>query len=201
MKTVVKLLLFLSSVVVSPLAAAERLARKLLHRDVWFETHGEILSLVPGRIGQLLRIGYYRLTLRKCEMSEIHFGSYFMHSPADLGKRVYIGTRCLIGLATIGDDALIADHVQILSGSRQHHPDQFGYVRVHIGKASWIGAGAIIMADVGENSIIGAGSIVTKPIPDNAVAVGNPARVIRFTSDGDRLTKPIPTKVRLLHGA
>lgn len=32
---------------------------------------------------------------------------------------------------------------------------------------------------IGENSVIGAGSVVTKDIPDNAVAVGNPARVIK----------------------
>ena len=34
--------------------------------------------------------------------------------------------------------------------------------------------------DVGENAIIGTGSIVTKDIPDNAVAVGNPAKVVKM---------------------
>lgn len=33
---------------------------------------------------------------------------------------------------------------------------------------------------IGRNAVIGAGSVVTKDIPDNAVAVGNPARVIRY---------------------
>jgi acetyltransferase-like isoleucine patch superfamily enzyme len=33
---------------------------------------------------------------------------------------------------------------------------------------------------IGENAIIGTGSVVTKNIPDNAVAVGNPAKVIKF---------------------
>lgn len=33
---------------------------------------------------------------------------------------------------------------------------------------------------IGNNVVIGAGSVVTHDIPDNAVAVGNPARVIRM---------------------
>lgn len=33
---------------------------------------------------------------------------------------------------------------------------------------------------IGENAIIGTGSIVTKDIPDNAVAVGNPAKVVKM---------------------
>ncbi len=35
------------------------------------------------------------------------------------------------------------------------------------------------MADVGQESIVGAGAVVTRPIPQRAIAVGNPARVIR----------------------
>ncbi|WP_330368145.1 hypothetical protein [Butyrivibrio sp. MB2005] len=31
-----------------------------------------------------------------------------------------------------------------------------------------------------EDAIVGTGSIVTKDIPDNAVAVGNPARVVKM---------------------
>ena len=33
---------------------------------------------------------------------------------------------------------------------------------------------------IGYGAVIGAGSVVTKPIPDFAIAVGNPARVIRY---------------------
>ena len=33
---------------------------------------------------------------------------------------------------------------------------------------------------VGENVIIGAGSVVTKDVPPNTIAVGNPAKAIRF---------------------
>ena len=36
---------------------------------------------------------------------------------------------------------------------------------------------------VGNNVVIGAGAVVVKDIPDNAVAVGNPAKVVRYRTD------------------
>jgi virginiamycin A acetyltransferase len=165
---------------ISPLAASERLARRLLARDVWFVAHGEALSILPGKLGYFIRNAYYFMTLRRGTMNcLISFGTYFTHSQAELGNAVYVGTRCLIGLVTIEDGVLLADHVQVLSGGRQHVSSEPMFTRVQIGRSTWVGSGAIVMADVGEHCIIGAGSVVTKPIPDFSVAVGNPARVIR----------------------
>jgi acetyltransferase-like isoleucine patch superfamily enzyme len=47
----------------------------------------------------------------------------------------------------------------------------------------WIGANVFISPTVeviGEGAVIGAGSIVTKDVPDWAIAVGVPAKVIRY---------------------
>jgi acetyltransferase-like isoleucine patch superfamily enzyme len=51
--------------------------------------------------------------------------------------------------------------------------------QIRIGAGTWVGSGAVIMADVGSDSIIGAGAVVTKPIPDRVLAAGVPARVVR----------------------
>lgn len=53
--------------------------------------------------------------------------------------------------------------------------------RVIIGHDVWIGHGAIVLPGrrIGTGAVIGAGSVVTKDIPAYAIAVGNPARVIR----------------------
>ena len=47
---------------------------------------------------------------------------------------------------------------------------------------AWVGAGATILPGVciGRHAIVGAGSVVTKDVPDYAVAVGNPAKVIKM---------------------
>jgi acetyltransferase-like isoleucine patch superfamily enzyme len=58
------------------------------------------------------------------------------------------------------------------------------FVPVTIGADCWIGAAAIIMADVGAGSTIGAGSVVSRPIPPRSVAVGSPARVIKTVAAG-----------------
>ncbi len=48
-----------------------------------------------------------------------------------------------------------------------------------------IGANCVVVGHIriGRNSTIGAGSVVVRDIPDNAIAVGNPARVIKMKTD------------------
>jgi acetyltransferase-like isoleucine patch superfamily enzyme len=50
---------------------------------------------------------------------------------------------------------------------------------VTVGAGAWIGAGAIVLADVGRGTVVAAGSVVTKPLPDGVIAAGVPARVLR----------------------
>ena len=56
---------------------------------------------------------------------------------------------------------------------------RLGTTLVRIGAGSWVGSGAIIMANVGPECIIGAGSVVTRDVPARVLAAGVPARVIR----------------------
>lgn len=53
---------------------------------------------------------------------------------------------------------------------------------VNIGNDVWIGLGAKILSGVtiGDGAVIGAGAVVAKNIPPYAIAVGNPAKVIKF---------------------
>jgi len=158
-----------------------------------YEFFAHAYALAPGIVGDYLRIAYYKLTLAECSLSSrISFGSFFPHPEARVGPQVYIGPYCIVGTASIGERTQIASGVQILSGSRQHSRDAAGglsgahleaFAAVAIGADCWIGAGAIVMADVGAGSTIGAGSVVSRPIPPCSVAVGNPARVIKQAVD------------------
>jgi virginiamycin A acetyltransferase len=138
-------------------------------------------------------VAYYAMTLRSCAFdSHIGIGSFFAHSRASVGHRVYIGSLCVLGLTDIGDGTQIASGVQILSGRQQHGRSQDGRIEgaehgvfevVPVGSDCWIGAGAIVMAAIGEGTTIGAGSVVIQPVPSRSVAVGNPARVIKSAAN------------------
>ncbi len=188
-----KLLIYgIGWMVTAPLWLLERASRRVAGRDVWFVTQSQILSLLPGKLGRLLRNSYYKATLESCPLHVcLQFGCLFAYSQVRIGQNVYLGLHSKVGWVDIGDDTIISDDVQLLSGAHQHltaessqvvHSHTLAPERVIIGRKCWIGTRAIVMADIGENCVIGAGAVVTRPIPANSVAVGVPARVIQNLS-------------------
>jgi len=151
-------------------------------------------ALLPGWPGDCFRAAFYRLTLKSCAAdTRIQFGSFFAHPHAVMGRGVYIGCHCVMGRADIGDRTQIASGVQIISGRKQHGRASDGRIlgaehdnfeTIAVGADCWIGAGAILMADVGARTTIGAGSVVAYPIPSDCIAVGNPAKVVRRLNEG-----------------
>ena len=107
-----------------------------------------------------------------------------------IGDNVRVGLRnTIIGPAMIGNNVILAQNV-VLSGMNHNYENPEIAVKdqaetrlpIFIGEASWIGANVTVTAGVriGAHSVVGAGSVVTKDVPDYAVAVGNPARVIKI---------------------
>jgi acetyltransferase-like isoleucine patch superfamily enzyme len=158
-----------------------------------FQLGAQTVALVPGMPGDYLRAAYYFMTLREsCLSIRISFGTFFAQSASRVARDVYIGAYCVLGKCDIGKRSQIASHVQILSGSRQHARDEHGRITgaqedlfssVSVGEDCWIGASAIIMADIGSGTTIGAGAVVPHPVPSNVVAVGNPARILQAKRD------------------
>ena len=103
-----------------------------------------------------------------------------------IGRNVLINSNLLAmarGGITIEDNAMIAANVQLISNN--HDPYDLCTLTckpVLIREYAWVGAGATILPGVciGRHAIVGAGSVVTKDVPDYAVAVGNPAKVIKM---------------------
>jgi len=140
----------------------------------------------PGLSGLYLRQALYHRLLARMGR-DIHFGYQTLLSKpaAKIGDRVYLGRFCTVGWVEIADDVRIADGVQLLSGAHHHGSSEQGidlqkitHRPIRIGKGAWIGANAVVMADVGEGAIVGAGAVVTRPVPAHATVVGVPARSI-----------------------
>ena len=166
------------------------LARRVVGERRAFGAASESIARIPGIRGVYVRQAFYRRLLASCGQ-DCYFGwnSVFSMPEAQLGERVYIGRFCSIGYAVLEDEVLLADGVQILSGGQEHasHDGEHAsaqsasqqYKQVRIGKAAWIGARAVVMADVGAGAVIGAGAVVNRPIPADSIAVGVPAKVIK----------------------
>jgi len=175
--------------VVLPALASFFLRSKLFGSDRALEGSSQTLSLIPGLTGQYLRRAFLSIVITHCAPSvAVEFGTIFSQAGARLDDHVYVGAGCFLGLVHLERDVLVGSGVHITSGRRTHGTasgsapirDQEGERSlVRVGAGTWIGSGAIVMADVGSNSIVGAGAVVTSPIPDNVVAAGVPAKVIR----------------------
>ncbi len=178
----------LARVMVLPRLALYGAATFVLGRERAFANASEGVGRIPGQRGVYLRQAFYRSTLEACGR-DVYFGWLCAFSTPDarIGEGAYIGRRCGLGLVTLGAGALLADGVQVLSGARQHGTDPAvpyrdqaqEYRRVAIGAGAWLGAGAVVMADVGEGAIVGAGAVVNRPIAARSVAAGVPAKVVR----------------------
>jgi acetyltransferase-like isoleucine patch superfamily enzyme len=108
---------------------------------------------------------------------------------------VSIGADCSVnvdaavrGRVSIGDATRIGARTSLVGFNhgfdaepevfRQPHTSQ----GIRIGRDVWIGSSVTVLdgVSIGDKAVIGAGSVVTKDVPSGAIAVGNPARVVRW---------------------
>ena len=111
----------------------------------------------------------------------------------DFGNRVKFGKGVFINHSAIlsasggiqfEDGVSVAPGVRIATINHDFNErhTKYTYGKVLIKKNAWIGMNVTICPGVtiGEYAVVGAGAVVTKDIPDYGVAVGNPAKVIKY---------------------
>ena len=191
MKNVFKQVLFLlCAVIIFPVTLLYLILSALFSRDSVLSGFSQFLSLMPGKIGVYMRGGFYRFAFTHCSPNAvISFMVLFSQADTEIAEGVYLGPQCNIGRCRIGKNTLLGSGVHVMSGKGQHSfeeldipiKDQGGHFeKISIGQSSWIGNGAMIMANIGEGCVIGAGSVVISDLPDFAIAAGNPAKVIKI---------------------
>ncbi|MBK6530680.1 MAG: acyltransferase [Deltaproteobacteria bacterium] len=154
-----------------------------------FAGYSQALAMVPGLTGQLVRRAFYGAVLTECHADScIQWGTTFSTPDAVVSKGVYIGANCSVGRAVLEEHVTLGSNVHVLSGKNQHGfddpdapvQDQPGrYDQVRIGRNTWLGNGALVLADVGPGCVVASGSVVVEPVPENSVVGGNPARILR----------------------
>lgn len=162
-----------------PLALLSRLS------DVIFATCSQFFAVFPYAFGVILRYEFYRFALRRCGRNvHVGFCSYFLYRDIEIGDNVLIGSFNVIHHCDFGSYVLTAERCTFLSGSRYHEHSRMDVPmalqggrlrRIRVGDDCWIGAHAVVMADVSTGSIVGAGSVVTKPVEPLTIVLGVPA--------------------------
>lgn len=182
---------------VLPLAFFARLS------DVLFLTCSQAVSLIPYGFGEIVRLQFYRLTLRHCGRNVmIGFGTVLHYRDISIGDNVLIGIYNTIHHCDFGSYVLTAEGCRFLSGARYHNFERIDIPvalqggalrRIQIGDDAWVGADCVVMDDIGSGAIVGAGSVVRKPVISKSVSAGNPCRLIRMRSERDSRKKAART--------
>jgi acetyltransferase-like isoleucine patch superfamily enzyme len=103
---------------------------------------------------------------------------------------IEIGERCAFGQST-----LIVDGYHRYRDPDIHWDDQgYDFRPIRIGSGVGVSDKCTIQADIADRAMIGTGSVVNRPIPAYSLAIGAPARVIRYFGPPDqrptRSTRP-----------
>lgn len=158
-------------------------------KDGVFRSFSQFFSLIPGQLGVYLRAAFYRFSMSHCDQNTvIGFATLFSQLDTELHSGCYIGPQSNIGSCRIEADCLLGSGVHIMSGKGQHNFEDLDtplrnqggtFTKINIGEDTWVGNGALIMANIGKKCIVAAGSVVIHDIPDYSVVAGNPAKVIK----------------------
>ncbi len=114
----------------------------------------------------------------------------------DHGYALVVNDKAILGRCCKLRHSTTIGNKQLPDGSFSGSPVIGDYVDV--------GANSVIIGEItiGRHAVVGAGSVITKDVPPYAVVAGNPARIIKFQSTGNREAdeeqKPGPSRS---HGA
>jgi len=152
-------------------------------------------GLVEGGVSKMVvAVGDCRARLELAEVAAALGFSFppAIHPSSVIAGDVRIGAGTVVAAgAVVNAGAWLGDHVIINTSSSVDHncvvrdgvhlgPGVHLAGWVKVGRASWIGIGAVVKdrVQIGAGSVIGAGAVVLSNVPDDVLAVGCPAKVM-----------------------
>lgn len=149
------------------------------------ENYGKDIKLTVGEGARFNKVSFHCRELKIGAYSYMHSGELYMVSK--IGRYCSIAERVIIGVDPVGHPLdWLSTHPFQYSSKEPFANNTLSYKSewqdVEIGNDVWIGQEVMIMKGVkiGNGAVIGARSIVTRDIPDYAIALGVPAKVIRY---------------------
>jgi acetyltransferase-like isoleucine patch superfamily enzyme len=145
----------------------------------------DALSQHGVKIGDSVSLGRYTTIRCTGSLSKLGVG-------VEIGNGTSIGSYAYLGAAggiRVGCNVIMGTNVSFLA--ENHRADDIHKLiklqgtttkGISIGNDCWIGSNVVFLdgSIVGSGCIIGAGAVVNGHVPDLAVAVGVPARIVRF---------------------
>jgi maltose O-acetyltransferase len=153
--------------------------------------------------------GHFRSRLYRLAGVDVHPGAFLMSNITIVGgvanhvHNLHIGAKVRMAsgivinpdaAVTIEESVTIGPYVKIFTSTHELGPGSNRcdpanvYQPVTIGKGSWLGLGAIVLAGVsiGQGSVIAAGAVVTSDVPPNSLVQGSPGVVVQSLPFGNR---------------
>lgn len=137
-----------------------------------------------------------RVEISKCKIgSYTYFASDDKFFNTSIGKFCSVGPGVRCGMGFHPSNTFVSTHPIFFSINKQAQKtfvDKNYFTEIlpiEIGNDVWIGANVIILdgVQIGNGVILGAGAVVTENIPDYAIAVGVPAKVIKYRFDKEKI--------------
>ena len=131
--------------------------------------------------------GFQIININSVPTPIIHAGGCIISNGVTIFNNVVISKSLFEGATYIGENVNINSLVSIDHNCKVEKNvlitagvNLCGSAYVKTG--AWLGANATVLNNVtiGENALLGIGCVAIRDIPDNAVAVGNPARIIKY---------------------
>jgi len=155
---------------------------------LWRQVRVALVLFFEGNVAQILKIGALGRNSRILPSAQLAFAeNIFIGDGVGVNRWVILwagpNSKIIIGdKSGLGPGTFVTSDIHGKRAGIPYMGQRGKEADIVIGSDVWAGANCTILPGVTipDGAVIGAGAVVTKDIPENAIAVGNPAHVVKY---------------------